>query len=279
MGTPAAHRLENIGELGSTPESLDSRKETPGSSNEDLDISPVNLPTHYTPFTREITFADEINQVTSTTSTDHRIPQQMSAEQQIAFLENQRNPKDKGALRIPGPREFDRGDVPQKLSRDDEENSLRRDSTNSADNASNDDIAPDEDREHERNGQVQRKITIDETNAVQARQERRTSPSSRLTFRKTATNRTENTHSFERHGSSGRPKSFSNTFEGSRSNNSKESHPIPYLSWQPTIGRNSAFVDLTEDQREELGGIEYRSLKTLAILLVSKSFWTLKNYP
>jgi Trk-type K+ transport system membrane component len=43
---------------------------------------------------------------------------------------------------------------------------------------------------------------------------------------------------------------------------------MPYLSWQPTIGRNSAFVDLTEEQRDELGGIEYRSLKTLAVVLV-----------
>ena len=46
----------------------------------------------------------------------------------------------------------------------------------------------------------------------------------------------------------------------------------PYLSWQPTIGRNSAFVDLTEAQREELGGIEYRSLKSLALVLVLY-FW------
>lgn len=43
---------------------------------------------------------------------------------------------------------------------------------------------------------------------------------------------------------------------------------MPYLSWTPTVGRNSAFVDLTEEQREELGGIEYRSLKLLAIILV-----------
>lgn len=46
----------------------------------------------------------------------------------------------------------------------------------------------------------------------------------------------------------------------------------PYLSWEPTIGRNSAFPDLTEEQREELGGIEYRSLKTLAVILVCY-FW------
>lgn len=47
---------------------------------------------------------------------------------------------------------------------------------------------------------------------------------------------------------------------------------MPYLSWEPTIGRNSAFVDLTESQREELGGIEYRSLKSLALIL-TLYFW------
>ena len=46
---------------------------------------------------------------------------------------------------------------------------------------------------------------------------------------------------------------------------------MPYLSWTPTIGRNSAFIDLTEEQREELGGIEYRALKTLALILVCKA--------
>lgn len=42
---------------------------------------------------------------------------------------------------------------------------------------------------------------------------------------------------------------------------------MPYLSWTPTLGRNSNFVDLTEEQREELGGIEYRALKLLAVIL------------
>ncbi|KAL2271814.1 hypothetical protein VTJ83DRAFT_1185 [Remersonia thermophila] len=46
----------------------------------------------------------------------------------------------------------------------------------------------------------------------------------------------------------------------------------PYLSFEPTIGRNSTFPNLTEEQREELGGIEYRSLKTLAVIL-AVYFW------
>ncbi|EAS35498.3 trk family potassium uptake protein [Coccidioides immitis RS] len=38
---------------------------------------------------------------------------------------------------------------------------------------------------------------------------------------------------------------------------------LPYLSYNPTVGRNSKFLGLTEDQKEELGGIEYRSLRLL----------------
>ena len=57
----------------------------------------------------------------------------------------------------------------------------------------------------------------------------------------------------------------------------KEQDPAPYISWEPTIGRNSAFLGLNEEQREELGGIEYRSLKTLALVLLGYfwGFWLL----
>lgn len=41
-----------------------------------------------------------------------------------------------------------------------------------------------------------------------------------------------------------------------------------YLSWKPTIGRNSTFVHLTDDQKEELGGVEYRAIKLLIKILV-----------
>lgn len=37
----------------------------------------------------------------------------------------------------------------------------------------------------------------------------------------------------------------------------------PFLSRQATVGRNSNFHNLTSKDREELGGIEYRSLKLL----------------
>lgn len=42
----------------------------------------------------------------------------------------------------------------------------------------------------------------------------------------------------------------------------------PYLSWNAVSGRNSTFVGLNEAQRDELGGIEYRALKTLVVILI-----------
>ncbi|KAI5954570.1 TRK1 [Candida jiufengensis] len=41
-----------------------------------------------------------------------------------------------------------------------------------------------------------------------------------------------------------------------------------YLSWTPTVGRNSTFIKLTEEQKEELGGIEYRAVKLLIKIVV-----------
>lgn len=42
-----------------------------------------------------------------------------------------------------------------------------------------------------------------------------------------------------------------------------------YLSWVPTVGRNSTFVHLSEDQKEELGGVEYRAVKLLIKILLA----------
>ncbi|QSL64953.1 hypothetical protein MERGE_002257 [Pneumocystis wakefieldiae] len=52
----------------------------------------------------------------------------------------------------------------------------------------------------------------------------------------------------------------------------RTSKSFPYLSYQPTIGRNSAFVTLTREQRDELGGIEYRALKLLCWILACYYF-------
>lgn len=48
-----------------------------------------------------------------------------------------------------------------------------------------------------------------------------------------------------------------------------------YLSWEPTVGRNSIFVNMTKEQKEELGGVEYRAIKLLCRILVGYycGFW------
>ena len=50
---------------------------------------------------------------------------------------------------------------------------------------------------------------------------------------------------------------------------------VPYLSFPTIVGRNSVFHGLTEDQLEELGGIEFRALNMLmwAVPLVCLVLW------
>lgn len=217
------------------------------------------------PIQRDITFADELERKSSP---EERFPQRRSKEQSIAFVQNQRNPKDTGTLRIPGPRDYDMGFKPERIeegeeglnkqttNEDDEGRELRRLRSNS--------VPP-----HEINGDdhpFKQHITFD---ASDPRRRPNTGPS--------AYNRAP--RSGEEGPSNGmylRNRSRSRTFGSFMSRSmteEQERDPMPYLSWTPTVGRNSAFIDLTEEQREELGGIEYRSLKLLAIILVCKCGW------
>ena len=276
---PFQERPKPHNRLQDTPEPQEAQKDSSTSSEQDHEMPALESSEQRPPFfTRDIMFADEVDRGPKTVledndSTNERpMPKQMSSEQHIAFLENQRNPKDKDALHIPGPREFDRGDIPTKSVHHDNEGQLSRLSSGSEDKGNDRDIEPDRDvGDGAAIPPIKRNITIDDSNAIHARRNQQSSAFSKLTLRRTGTDRSKEAPTFDRHGSTGRPESRSSTFPRLRTSATKESHPMPYLSWQPTIGRNSAFVDLTEDQREELGGIEYRSLKTLAIVLVCKS--------
>lgn len=217
-------------------------------------------------FHRDITFADEVNQENSNDATS-RLPVRLPAEQHIAFLENQRNPKDKGTLRIPGPRDFDRGVMPETVTEDETEEGLARKITSPTESS----VAREaHERLHEivdgtssfnaDDHPVRRNITIDEPTSP--RTQPKTSPFN-LKLRKGGHLRTP---SFGMAISAARSRAA--TFSSAKTSQSRD--PMPYLSWTPTIGRNSAFIDLSEEQREELGGIEYRALKTLAVILVGK---------
>ncbi|KAL2821817.1 cation transport protein-domain-containing protein [Aspergillus cavernicola] len=193
-----------------------------------------------------------------------RVPAQLSPEHHIAFLENQR--KSRGALRIPSPREYDRGGVPQDLEEENEENKLARTgsaqseprSPRTVDQAS----TPNMDGPH---------ITINEPEMPFTRTRNSTFP--RLDTRPTV--HETNDENDENNENDPSPLARLNTrrptFAGIvRSLTHERGRPtLPYLSWDATVGRNSNFIDLTEEQRDELGGIEYRALKTLAVVLIS----------
>ncbi|KAI4188415.1 MAG: hypothetical protein LQ348_003933, partial [Seirophora lacunosa] len=211
---------------------------------------------------REVTFADELDEVGEFTSPSQKVSHRLSPEEHIAFLEKQRN-NSKKTLRIPGPRDFDRGDVPETVLENDDGVLSSHKTASPVDDTANAFSEP-----------VKRNITIDEP-LKQFRQRAETGLSKTSAPLQQA-NDFAHEKTMSPHGDEdGKPPTFlrhrarTGTFSSVRHWGSKDPEPAtPYLSWQPTIGRNSAFVDLTEEQREELGGIEYRSLKTLAIVLV-----------
>ena len=210
-----------------------------------------NVPT----FHREVTFADQIHDTDPLDSSKPRLPQKLSPEQHIAFLENQRNPKDKAMLRIPGPRDYDRGETPEPLTVGEDCEPLSEQVTSPVDRKGpSPDIS------------IKRNVTIEDPKHPRLRTD-----STTLSKNKTTPEEPNNVTPPENQTPLARLRSRAGTFRSLvRSNTTQERDSMPYLSWEPTIGRNSAFVDLTEEQREELGGIEYRSLKTLAIVLVCK---------
>ncbi|KAI2788098.1 Low-affinity potassium transport protein [Penicillium oxalicum] len=193
-----------------------------------------------------------------------RVPSQLSPEHHIAFLEKQR--KNKGALRIPSPREYDRGGQPEALE-DEEENeedseAMKQPSSprsprqhNPAEASENDQVGPLEGPH----------ITINEPDLPRTRT--RGNTFTRLDTRPTI--HEEMTKDGEDNALG--PSATRNTFRGIfRSLTQERERPTqPYLSWNATVARNSNFVDLTEEQRDELGGIEYRALKTLALVLIT----------
>ena len=231
---------------------------------------------------RDIVFADEVE------SSDHaeespdsaRLPEPQDVSKHIEFLERQqRNARQGSVLHIPGPRAFDRGELPKELEDSDDEKLQRPQTRNTlepipsvgTDNGIatelNGDDHPErsgirfDDKEHP--GRRQQGDTMDRTATANSR-----FGVNRLRNTTSPRHTRSNSHRLnlsEARGSLGR--TFS-TLTTVKTRDNKMSDPMPYLSWQATTGRNSAFHGLSQEQREELGGIEYRALKTLAKILV-----------
>jgi hypothetical protein len=210
---------------------------------------------------RNITFADEVS------TPQERLPQK-DKDTSIAFVENQRNPKEVTTFRIPGPRDYDLGFVPERIEEGAE---LNRPVTNASHDGDPLQLKRSQSASRppaqELNGDdhpFRSHITID---VPDVRRRPHPAPSA-YNFNRTRRRSDVSEEEAPPTGLHVPSRSRSRTFSSFLTRDKEEEDPMPYLSWTPTVGRNSAFVDLTEEQREELGGIEYRALKLLAIVLV-----------
>ncbi|GAB1192916.1 hypothetical protein APSETT444_002117 [Aspergillus pseudonomiae] len=190
-----------------------------------------------------------------------RVPAQLSPEHHIAFLENQR--RSKGALRIPSPREYDRGGVPEVLE---EEEGGGAEAIGETSTQSDDPPSPRHVEEDDQVGPMEGPhITINEPDMIRTRTRNSTFP--RLDTRPTVRETADLSDPSPLARTTTRRPTFTGVFRSLTQE--RDRNTLPYLSWNATVGRNSQFVDLTEEQRDELGGIEYRALKTLAVVLIS----------
>jgi len=247
------------GSSGSQPGSLKSqngtttarRADSPANEKEPLS-SQTTTTSDFPPFHRDIVFADEVKRPARQIRNEDRTPEQRAQDQHIAFVENQRNPKDTAALWIPGPRDVELGYAPQRVE-ESEGDEVTRELSNDGGHPAN--VTPSTPVASEA-----------EPVAVPVR------GLLRAGLAKLKPKGGEKQVEGSPKGIRARIVSRSRSFGTFVSQERETSDPLPYLSYAATIGRNSIFVDLTEEQREELGGIEYRSLKTLAWVLIAYYF-------
>lgn len=263
-----------------SPASLVSTTESPAESPLGTHEPDAPPQTHHT----AITFADTVKRSDGLQDAVAQ-PSHRSNAEHIAILERQRNEDRDEVLRIPGPRDAERGQVPRRIedsdSDDEEGTGLGR--VRTADSR----LHPGTD--HRALQGRQPTITIAEPekrhhHGDEIAEDARAAGSAldSLRFRKPRVfNRNQNR--VHEDGDEDDARTQEGTFRSGQTStraldrirsvlSRERADNMPYLSYTPTIGRNSNFVGLTLEQREELGGIEYRSLRTLALVLLFY-FW------
>lgn len=225
-----------------------------------------------------ISFANTVKRSDGLEEDAEEFAERRSNAQHIAILERQRNEDDNDVLRIPGPRDIERGQVPTRLDEYERDDDL---GPRASRVVSNPDSKPPHSEELYQ-GLRGRQPTI--TIAEPDRRQREHDDAKALTntldvfrlrkpriFNKSGQNQLHESH----HEDQPPRPTRTWTMERIRSalnRDSGKTDDMPYLSYTPTMARNSNFVGLTLEQREELGGIEYRSLRTLAFVLLGY-FW------
>ncbi|TGO30058.1 hypothetical protein BPAE_0008g00500 [Botrytis paeoniae] len=229
----------------------------------------------------QIKFADQVKRSNGLADEELRLPVRRRDEDHIAFLERQRNPEDRTILRIPGPRDADAGVAPQTVEEEEEDPVVRtlsrRGSMYSRRGSHDRGTLNGESQWQNHYPSRKRNVTIEvptHPKVERAVDDVKAAGATMKGVMRFRNNRnTEGAEATDTQGNGNgavmsRLKSRAPTFQSIKTALTGEKEdPTPYLSWAPTVGRNSAFVDLTEQQREELGGIEYRSLKSLALIL------------
>jgi potassium uptake Trk family protein len=266
-------KLGTITEKEKAPSSNESGPNAKGESSESGSERARDIEAKHQP---QIKFADQVKRSNGLADEDLRMPIQRSQEEHIAFLQRQRirDGDDQDAvLRIPGPRDADAGVAPVAVEESDTlDRVLSRQSENE------DHFTSLGANDQPRNSRNARPRNID---FAEPTRPTRSPPAEHVAENVSAFKHTlgiffwwmkkpevlhsEENHNDEEnglHATHSRIRGLINALS-----RDKEEEETPYLSWQPTIGRNSAFQNLTETQREELGGIEYRSLKALAVVL------------
>lgn len=210
---------------------------------------------------RNITFAGTVKRSDGAQDERLKIPPRRTDEEHIAILQRQRNADNDEVLRIPGPRDVEMGQRPRRVEDDTAEEPeplSPRASTFS-----------DVNREK---ATRPKGITIQEPRKPTRKEE--------ISDDFTALKNVFTPFKFRKPGNAPLSRMRRQTFDTIRGvlTRDREDYDTPYLSWQPTMGRNSQFIgELSDEQKEELGGIEYRSLKTLALILTVYywGFWVL----
>ncbi|KAJ4145313.1 hypothetical protein LMH87_004168 [Akanthomyces muscarius] len=226
-----------------------------------------------------ITFADTVKRSDGLEENAAEFAERRPNAQHIAILERQRNEDDNDVLRIPGPRDIERGQVPTRLDEYERDETL---GPRASRITSNPDSKPPHAHDAPYQGLRGRQPTI--TIAEPDRKHRELADDAKALTGTLDVFRLRKPRLFNKNGQNTNHEDGQDqpprptrtwTLERIRSalhRDSGNAEDMPYLSYTPTMARNSNFVGLTLEQREELGGIEYRSLRTLAFVLLG-FFW------
>lgn len=232
-----------------------------------------------------ITFADTVKRSDGLEDDATKLPHRSNAEH-IAILERQRNEDRDEVLRIPGPRDAERGQVPRRIDEhesDDDDHGLPRLRTLDSRQRTNTDprqlrgrhptitIAEPERRKRDELTE-DAKVIGSTMDSLRFRKPRMLNQGQHRYHEDDEPEEEAALDTTDSRPQAGQVSLRALDRIRSVLSRDKATDDMPYLSYTPTIGRNSNFVGLTLEQREELGGIEYRSLRTLALVLLFY-FW------